>query len=137
MTKQDLWAGFLALVLLLTLILLPVAAHAAQCHTATVCGYQQVHLPIVRQDLGRDWFVDAELRAAMASLGYAGDEWTMHVNCYLDETADPAAGIIRYSSCTLFVDEATGGNTAVVFWFDTAAGRVAWKYVDGSAGVGG
>ena len=129
MTRNDWYAFLIGLALLLTLLFLPVPAAAE--------GANVLYVPIVRQDVGRDWFTDAELDAVMHALGFVGDEWDMHVNCTLDETANPAAGVLRYSTCTLFLSEDTNDNQAIVFWFDAVAGRMAWSYATGIFEEGG
>ena len=130
MTRNDWLALLLGLVILLMLILLPTPAAAEMCHGNTCQGvqYRQVYMPTVRQDLGRDWFVDSELDAAMDFLGYGDEFWDTLVSCELDETADPANGVLRYSKCTLLMHQVSDALD-IVFTLDAATGTMTWAWV--------
>ena len=78
-----------------------------------------VYLPTVKQDIGRQWFVDSELSAAMNAANLPPAQYDEHTSCTLDAGSTPEA--IRYAICSVNVDEATGGNTRVMFWLRDGA----------------
>ena len=98
------------------------AAPSAMCYSGVgddcrgADNVSSVYLPTIKQDIGRQWFTDSELSAAMNAANLPPAQYDEHTSCTLDAGSTPEA--IRYAICSVNVDEATGGSTRVVFWFN-------------------
>ena len=101
-----------ALVIALLLSVAPAPAHAG------------LYLPHVAAP--RDWFTQADFDAALQAAGYTPAVVGMFTWCELH--ASSTATAIRYAACTLDTTPANAADTAgVLFWWDTAAGRMWWE----------
>lgn len=97
--------------------------------SASVASGKVLNLPLIRSERIRDWFRPEELDATMQDLGYDGDVWDMLIGCTLDETAQPEIGLIRYSSCTLYLTQ-IGGKYDILFYWSNQVQRVIWWYLE-------
>ena len=101
------------------------AAPSAMCYSGVgddcrgADNVSSVYLPTIKQDIGRQWFVDSELSAAMNAANLPPAQYDEHTSCTLDATSTTEA--VRYALCNVNVDEATGGNTRVFFWLRDGA----------------
>ncbi len=127
-SRNDWLALLLGLAILLTLIFLPVPAHAGMCHDADACGYTLLYMPLA--PVATDHFTDSQLTAAMVAAGYDPGTWDQYTSCVLDAASTQAAPLYRECFTALDTDSGTW-DAGYVWWHvqQMAANGVQWQVV--------